>query len=146
MFVAVVHPTLPKESPFYRVMADLDHDRWTVGLDNVLSKEQIVWLERCARRWERIENSLSSSFWQGQVGLADRIEVATVECMLRLVAYMTGGPGSPADAQGWVGRLNVISKAMDAAMAALDSYYRPTEEPAGVPAKLPQVAALESLL
>jgi hypothetical protein len=148
MFVAIAHASLPRESPDYALVADLDRERRAVGLDHVMSEGQIVGLERCARRWERIENSLAATVWQSQPVLSDRIEQKTFDCMLRLLSFIAGGPGSVEEAREWARSLQEISRAMDTAAAVLESYYRPSEGSAGAPAgaAFEEVAALEGLL
>ena len=134
MFVAIAHAALERESPYYRLVAELDRDRRNVGLDHVLWPDQILGLERCARRWERIENALTAQLWQSQPELSARIDAKAFQCMLELVSFIGGEAGTLEAAKMAADRLREISRAMDAAASVLESYHRPGEVSAGVPA------------
>ena len=148
MFVAIAASSLSRESPYHEMISDLNREKRAIGLDHALSPGQLLSLERCARRWERIENALSGAVWKSQPQLAERVERKAFDCMLQLVAYATGKPGTPWEARGLAERLLAISRAMDTAAAALESYRRPTETTAGIPAgaAFHEVKALEALL
>ncbi len=139
-----------------RLLSRLNYQRASVGLEEVLTPQAIAELEKYAEIWEEMAVKLDGPTWKNQPILRDQALGATFEVMTEIVMTALGGAISegialddaPGHLRDQVNRLKELSHALSQTTKVLESYYRPSEIPAGVPIgnEFPEVERLRELV
>lgn len=124
-----------------RILHRLDHERRTIGLDNVLNPADVEVLEFAAMAWERIESALQSKVWLSEPILRARALQAADAALEDIIVLKLGSlrvlgiTESAAHEQfhQHVEALLRLGEEVEDAIEVASSYERTSQLTAGVP-------------
>jgi len=139
-------PAAHQEALLAEVLAKLNQDRHSVGLDASLNPAILVQLEQAAIHWERIDHIRSTAAWSTYSDLSHRAAKRSTALMNQALLAHVARPSAEIAAPGAdpLEQLADLARTMDAANAELLSYGRIDDKTNGSP--IPQVFPAHALL